>query len=78
MAIRSVREELLKYLKKLSPEQQERLLDFARSLSATPAPPKGRSGKDLLTFAGAIKNHELAEIAKAIEEDCERTDASAW
>jgi len=78
MTFRSIREELLKHLEKLSPEEQEKLLGFARSLSPTPDGPKGRSGKDLLAFGGSIGRHEMAAIAKAIEEDCERTDPSAW
>ena len=78
MRVRSVRDKLLKHLEKLSAEQQERLLAFARSLSGTTDAPKGRSGKDLVSFAGAIEKHEMEAIANAIQEDCERTDASAW
>ena len=78
MTIRSIREELLKYLEKLSPEEQDKLLGFARSLLPTRDGPKGRSGKDLLAFGGSIGRHEMAAIAKTIEEDCERTDTSAW
>ena len=74
MAPRSVRDKLLKHLEKLSPEQQERLLAFARSLSGTTDPPRGRSGKGLVTFAGAIQEDEMEAIVKVIQEDCERTD----
>lgn len=78
MAAHPIREELLKQLEKLSRENQEKVLDFARSLAAIPEPLRRRSGKDLLAFAGAIDRQDLAEIAKAIQEDCERIDPSAW
>jgi hypothetical protein len=59
----------------LPPEQQERVLAFAKSLS--PAS-RGRSGKELLKFRGRIEKTGLQVMAKVIEEGCERIDRSEW
>lgn len=78
MAAHPIREELLKQLEKLSREKQEKVFEFARSLAAIPEPLERRSGKDLLAFAGAFDRQDLAAIAKAIQEGCERINPSAW
>lgn len=73
-----LREELLRNLEKLSPEKQRELLAYARRLAESTSSFKGTAGKDLVIFAGAIEPGDLAKIAQAIEEDCERVDHSAW
>lgn len=78
MATRSDREELLRHFEKLSPEKQRELLAYARSLTEADAVPKGTPGKDLLVFSGAIGPNDVGKIARAIEEDCEQVDRSAW
>ena len=68
--------ELREQLNTLSADQQRRVLEFAQSLAA--APPKGTPGQELLRFAGTIEADDLALIAQAIEDDCERIDHGEW
>jgi hypothetical protein len=76
MAISSLERELLDQLSQMGAEQQQRVLDFARSLATTE--PQGVSGKDLLQFGGTIEAGDLRIISQAIEEDCEKIDANEW
>ncbi len=78
MATPSLRDELLREFEKLSPEQQERVLDFTRRLQ-NPLPP-GIPGEVLLERAREINfdPEDLAEMAAAIEEHCERIDWDGW
>jgi hypothetical protein len=59
---------------KLDAAQQQRVLEFVRSLSE----PQGVPGSSLLRFAGMIPLDDLEKMAQAIEEDCERIDPSEW
>ena len=68
--------QLLEQVASLKPEQQQRVLDFARSIGENCG--KGVAGSDLLRFAGTIDEHDLAEIRQAIEQDCERVDPNEW
>lgn len=38
----------------------------------------GVPGRELLKFVGMIDPEDLAAMAKAIEEDCERIDYDGW
>lgn len=78
MAISSLKEQLLTEFDKLSPEQQERVLEFTRSLHS--ALPPSIPGEVLLERAREINfdPQDLAEIAVAIEEGCERIDWDGW
>ena len=58
---------LLKEMARLSQEEQERVLAFAKSLTAGPA---GKAGKDIARFAGAVDQADLEQMAAVIEEDC--------
>jgi len=78
VATRSDRDELLRNFEKLSPEKQRQLLAYAQSLTESDAVLEGTPGKDLLAFSGAIEPTDVAKIARAIEEDCEQVDRSAW
>lgn len=60
----------------LSPEDQLRVLEFARALAN--ASPAGVAGRDLLRFAGSMDREELRAMSAAIEEHCERTDRDGW
>ncbi len=62
-----LREELLKEMARLSQEEQERVLAFAKSLTAGPV---GKAGKDIARFAGAVDLADLEQMAAVIEEDC--------
>jgi hypothetical protein len=78
VAARSIRDELLSNLDKLSPEKQRELLAYACSLVESTPPSPGTLGKELAIFAGAIEANDLGKIAQAIEEDCERVELGAW
>jgi hypothetical protein len=60
----------------LAPEQQRQVLEYARSLGA--APRQGVPGETLLRFAGTMSREDAAELARAVEEDCEVVDPHGW
>jgi len=70
-----LQDKLLRQMAALPPDQQEKVLAFAKSL--TPAA-GGVSGKDLLKVAGSIGQSDLRLMAAVIEEGCERIDRSEW
>lgn len=72
----SIRDELLALMNGLSREEQQRVLEFTRSLSSES--PKGTPGKDLLHLAGSISPEDARQIAEAVEEECEQIDYSKW
>ncbi|MFB3920840.1 MAG: hypothetical protein ACE145_03915 [Terriglobia bacterium] len=72
----SIQREILGELGRLNPADQKKVLTFARSLAEREL--KGTPGKDLLRFAGAFPEEDLKEMARIIEEDCERVDPSEW
>jgi hypothetical protein len=68
--------ELRDSLAALAPEQQRQVLEYARSLGA--APRRGVPGEALLRFAGTLSREDAAELARAVEEDCEVVDPHSW
>ena len=73
---RAIERELRQQLERLAPEQQRQVLDFTRAL---PAPIiSGVSGEVTARFAGTIPKDDLAIIAKAIEDRCERVNPGEW
>lgn len=62
-----IEKQIIVLLKKMSEQQQQELLNFARFLTTTK--PVGVPGKNLLKFGGSIPKEELEEMAKAIEEE---------
>ena len=79
MATPSIKEQLLSEIDKLSPEQQKKVLEFTYKLRSSSLPP-GIPGEVLLERAREINfdPEDLAEIAAAIEEGCERIDWDGW
>ena len=71
-----IRDEIVAHVDKLPPEMQEQVLRFVTSLAAPL--PKGESGTALRPFAGSLDPVSALEMAQAIEEECERVDASEW
>lgn len=67
-----IEKEIYTQLNKLSDEQQQQVLDFARFLGMKN--PVGVPGKELLQFGGSIPKEDLQEIAKAIEEEFGKLD----
>ena len=72
----TIKEEIIEQLDSLPVESQQRVLNFARSLTTTL--PEGTPGEELLKFVGMIPGEDLDLMAKAIEENCEQIDADAW
>ena len=76
MNTQSIEESIKAYLKKLSLEEQQKILEFARSLNQSKL--KGTRGKDLVKFASTIAKDDLIQMQKAIEENCEKVNKSEW
>jgi hypothetical protein len=74
MSERTLQNELLDQLNGLPLEKQRQVLNFARSL----AEPKGRPGKEMLLYGGAIDAEDLNAMTKAIEDRCEQIIADEW
>jgi hypothetical protein len=72
----SIEREIISQLSKLSPEEQQQVLHFVRTLMT--AKPIGIPGKDLLRFAGAIEPGDLQIMEQAIEESCEKVNLNEW
>jgi hypothetical protein len=72
----ALEQELRDSLAALAPEQQRQVLEYARSLGA--APRQGVPGEALLRFAGTMSREDAAELALAVEEDCEAIDPHGW
>ena len=64
------------HLDRLAPEQQRRVLEFARALAETSQ--RGVTGASLRRFCGGIDAADLAAIAGAIDEACERVRTDEW
>ena len=58
-------------------EQQQKVLDFTLALKKPPQP-IGEPAENLLQFIGLFPKEDLEEIARAIEEDCEKIDYDEW
>lgn len=72
----AVKRKIIDQVGQLDYEQQKRVLDFACALAVTS--PKGVSGKNLLSFAGAIPADDLKAMEQAIENGCEKVDVNEW
>jgi CRISPR/Cas system-associated protein Csm6 len=68
--------DIAKHLAVLAPEEQKRVLEFARSLADSKR--QGISGKALAKFAAMLDAAESELITRAIEEGCERVEKDAW
>ena len=72
----ALEEEITERLKKLRPEQQTRVLEYARSLSRET--PRGTPGEALRPFFGIWSKEEAEEIQRVVDDACERVDPDAW
>lgn len=70
----AIRREILDVLENLDPEEESRVLEFIRNLRK----PQGIRGSDLIARAHEVNFDpaDLAEMAQAIEEGCERIDVN--
>jgi hypothetical protein len=71
-----IREAIAKQVEKLPLEMQEQVLRFATSLTASPAP--GEKGARLRQFSHSLDSLSARQMTEAIEEGCERIDATEW
>ena len=71
-----LKQELLEQIERLTPSQQNQVLDFVLELSGDL--PKGTPLKELLKFAGTIPLEDLEQMKQAIEEGCEQVYESEW
>ncbi|MBI5670749.1 MAG: hypothetical protein HZC41_22375 [Chloroflexi bacterium] len=69
MADMTLEQEILEVVRKMTPGQQRKLLEQARTIR-----PQGTPGKLAVQYAREIgfEKQDLAEMAEAIEEWCER------
>jgi hypothetical protein len=71
---RTVKDEIIEHIDRMSVPQQQRVLDFARDLNGA----EGTPGEELLRFAGAIDSDDLVTISRVIEDGCEKIEPNAW
>ena len=77
MSTPSLKEQIIAELDNLSPEQQRQMLEYARGLGQRSTLPPGIPGEVFIARAKEINfaPEDLEEIARIIEEDCERIDS---
>jgi hypothetical protein len=73
VATPSLKEQLLNEIDRLSPDQQQQMLDFAKNLIR----PRGVPARLLLKHAGRIPLDDIKKMEEAIEE-CEKIDLNEW
>ena len=71
-----MRTELITQIDQLPAAQQQRVLDFVRSLSCSI--PAGLPGKEMLRFWGVLDPEDARMMQEAIEEACEQVDDNGW
>lgn len=62
-------ERVIETVRRLSEDRQQRVLEFAESLTASV--PQGVAGRQLLQFANTISVEDLQTMQAAIESGCE-------
>jgi uncharacterized protein YoaH (UPF0181 family) len=72
----AIKQQILSDLDRLSPEQQQRAVEFVRGLARQTLP--GATGRALLRFAGVLDDESGRQMLEAIDEGCERVDAANW
>jgi len=74
MTISPITQQIVLQIERFSPEQQQRVLDFVRSLVR----PVGRSGQEVLHLAGGISPEDLEIMRQVADEECEGIDPDGW
>lgn len=72
---RTVPDEILARVRRLPDVKQRQALAYVESLERSPQP---GSGAALAALQGLFPSEDLAEMAAAIEADCEQVDARDW
>jgi hypothetical protein len=70
-----VRDEIAKQVERLPPDMQSQVLQFVISLAASA---RGKNGATLRQFASSLDAVSAEQMEEAIEQECERIDASQW
>ena len=70
-------DQLIEQFNKMDEAQQQRLLNFARILTRTPAL-KGESGASIVKATGYFDAQSLDEMEAAIADGCEEIDWRGW
>ncbi len=70
-----VKDEIARQVEKLPPDAQNQVLQFVTSLAAAT---RGADGATLCQFAFSLDTESAQQMINAIEEGCERIDASEW
>jgi hypothetical protein len=65
-----------KKVEKLSPDMQEQVLRFVTSLSVSAL--TGENGAALRQFSSSLDSLSARQMIQAIDEECERVDATDW
>lgn len=68
--------EISQQLAQLTPEQQQDVLEFVRSLQSQPT--KEQRRQSLLDLAGSIPPEDIKIMKSVIEADCGRIDSDGW
>jgi hypothetical protein len=71
-----VKDQILKDLDRLSPDQQKRAAELVSGLVSVL--PQGASIEDLQIVAGTLDEESAREMMAAIEDGCERVDPDEW
>ncbi|HOO72238.1 MAG TPA: hypothetical protein PK926_10795 [Spirochaetota bacterium] len=71
-----IKKKLINDMEKLPLDLQKKVQDFAHALASVQT--KGKSGKDLLKFAGTLSDAEAHQILEVIEDGCEKVDNGEW
>jgi len=73
----TIAEEVLDILNRLPPAEQQRVLAYARAQAAqfpSTLLPQGKPVTDFLAFRSSLDPETVDEMARAIEEGCERIE----
>ena len=76
MASSPIANQIMDQLQKLTPDQQAQVLEYTASLVR----PRGEPGVDIIRRAHELEFpvEDLAEIQRAIDEDCETINPDDW
>jgi hypothetical protein len=70
-----VKDEIARQVDRLPPDMRDQVLQFVTSLAASA---RAGSGAGLRQFASSLDTISARQMMQAIEEECERIDASQW
>ena len=72
----AIENELRQQLSRMDANGQQRVLNFARALTAKDV--RGLPGKSLIHLSGVIGRSDLTLIERAIEAGCEQVNPDEW